>query len=269
MRSYPARTTAGSSPLTRGKLFLGFGTQASGRLIPAHAGKTFPWIWNPSFWPAHPRSRGENIRQLVHFFGGNGSSPLTRGKPRRERRGGLRPGLIPAHAGKTSPRTAWRATTRAHPRSRGENALGVAICGVVTGSSPLTRGKPRQCRRAPSRLRLIPAHAGKTARSGTRRRRAGAHPRSRGENGAARRIGTAAGGSSPLTRGKRRQERISALATRLIPAHAGKTDVGWDVLVLIPAHPRSRGENDGRCVGPARQCGSSPLTRGKRGRVRH
>ena len=34
-----------------------------------------------------------------------GSSPLTRGKHERERRGLLRLGLIPAHAGKTSEST--------------------------------------------------------------------------------------------------------------------------------------------------------------------
>ena len=54
------------------------------------------------------------------------------------------------------------------------------------------------------------------------------------------------------------------LTTGLIPAHAGKTDVGDGVHCLSPAHPRSRGENNlgaspGHC-----SCGSSPLTRGKR-----
>ena len=151
----------------------------------------------------------------------------------------------------------------AHPRSRGENALGVAICGVVTGSSPLTRGKPRQCRRAPSRLRLIPAHAGKTARSGTRRRRAGAHPRSRGENGAARRIGTAAGGSSPLTRGKLVVMIASVLASGLIPAHAGKTSARAYQRACYAAHPRSRGENFSLSSSQRTRGGSSPLTRGK------
>ena len=212
---------------------------------------------------AHPRSHRENALIFARRRREYGSSPLTRGKLDPHAGDGAHRGLIPAHAGKTSPRTAWRATTRAHPRSRGENALGVAICGVVTGSSPLTRGKPRQCRRAPSRLRLIPAHAGKTARSGTRRRRAGAHPRSRGENGAARRIGTAAGGSSPLTRGKPRPKPTARGPWGLIPAHAGKTHSCLGDDAPGAAHPRSRGENVGKSVSARLLRGSSPLTRGK------
>ena len=70
-------------------------------------------------------------------------------------------------------------------------------------------------------------------------------------------------GSSPLTRGKPVKRWNAGRIPRLIPAHAGKTE-------LIPtncqhgkAHPRSRGENLywGRAVRPVP--GSSPLTRGK------
>ena len=70
----------GSSPLTRGKLKKAKLSGAASQLIPAHAGKTASSTSESVRFPAHPRSRGENIRQLVHFFGGNGSSPLTRGK---------------------------------------------------------------------------------------------------------------------------------------------------------------------------------------------
>ena len=74
-------------------------------------------------------------------------------------------GLIPAHAGKTTPRNcpAWRA--RAHPRSRGENDL-IRVAGYLSvGSSPLTRGKRGGVPFGGVGLRLIPAHAGKTASS--------------------------------------------------------------------------------------------------------
>ena len=70
---------------------------------------------------AHPRSRGENAGELGAGIVGAGSSPLTRGKQ------GLGPvanqpvGLIPAHAGKTSPRRGVLVGLWAHPRSRGEN----------------------------------------------------------------------------------------------------------------------------------------------------
>ena len=53
-------TTAGSSPLTRGKQTERGDEVYTLRLIPAHAGKTSPAWQRPSYHPAHPRSRGEN-----------------------------------------------------------------------------------------------------------------------------------------------------------------------------------------------------------------
>ena len=50
---------------------------------------------------------------------------------------------------------------------------------------------------------------------------------------------------------------------RLIPAHAGKTEEGMDVLFRIEAHPRSRGENCETIRFGVSSQGSSPLTRGK------
>ena len=92
-----------------------------------------------------------------------GSSPLTRGKPRalNGQIGNL--GLIPAHAGKTWIRLVRWCTTRAHPRSRGENFVARCKCDSMLGSSPLTRGKPSPDTQTPARQGLIPAHAGKTS----------------------------------------------------------------------------------------------------------
>ena len=55
-----SKVAPGSSPLTRGKLFVACFGAKRGRLIPAHAGKTAPCP--PKAWSsmAHPRSRGEN-----------------------------------------------------------------------------------------------------------------------------------------------------------------------------------------------------------------
>ena len=131
------------------------------------------------------------------------------------------------------------------------------------GSSPLTRGKPRGHRRDAKPRRLIPAHAGKTARRHCAHRRRPAHPRSRGENGVAGCICHAPIGSSPLTRGKRATQVIAGPTMRLIPAHAGKTSSVTRPRVASAAHPRSRGENmvsDGKV---SLEDGSSPLTRGK------
>ena len=199
-----------------------------------------------------------------------GSSPLTRGKPRAARIARSRKRLIPAHAGKTSGALIVSTVTRAHPRSRGENEWDWEPDQWLRGSSPLTRGKQRTSRRGNRRTGLIPAHAGKTsfpAGSGAKRR---AHPRSRGENHSPHLTSSTAVGSSPLTRGKRNMSPTSSAPAGLIPAHAGKTQRGCWVRLLIGAHPRSRGENEWPTrVGPAAG-GSSPLTRGKpqRGRGR-
>ena len=92
----------GSSPLTRGKPARRWTGRTSGRLIPAHAGKT--------------------ISDGVRWSGEYGSSPLTRGK-RDVPCGEVEAlGLIPAHAGKTPVRQSRLRRRGAHPRSRGENS---------------------------------------------------------------------------------------------------------------------------------------------------
>ena len=70
----------GSSPLTRGKLFKGSRSVFEGRLIPAHAGKTYFAFRVSRCFPAHPRSRGENCLRGLEACLRDGSSPLTRGK---------------------------------------------------------------------------------------------------------------------------------------------------------------------------------------------
>ena len=153
-----------------------------------------------------------------------GSSPLTRGKPpfRCPRSPSRR--LIPAHAGKTTIMNIKYPLAGAHPRSRGENALGRRSRLAGWGSSPLTRGKPGA------------DHGPSVA--------CWAHPRSRGENNTDERLRGGFRGSSPLTRGKRHPRIRLGLPAGLIPAHAGKTQA------------------NGFVVSPHE--GSSPLTRGKR-----
>ena len=192
----------GSFPLTRGKqLVTAYNTRTGGLipahagktyarmdarrpigLIPAHAGKTADGTRQSVIGGAHPRSRGENNRAVGTARTSSGSSPLTRGKRRGTIRRGLCAGLIPAHAGKTVPDWEHKALPGAHPRSRGENHRRSAPNGIKSGSSPLTRGKRAKVCPRHYRLRLIPAHAGKTFSEPLRRSRAWAHPRSRGEN---------------------------------------------------------------------------------------
>ena len=131
----------------------------------------------------------------------------------------------------------------AHPRSRGENEAHCLVPSGVYGSSPLTRGKRLDHEPLIPTARLIPAHAGKTRRSGCPPLLRAAHPRSRGEN------------LLDLSTGTRDR--------RLIPAHAGKTLSRRSRRTSCPAHPRSRGENADSMAEKLGLSGSSPLTRGK------
>ena len=215
----------------------------SSGLIPAHAGKTSQSHPRLCTHEAHPRSRGENRENDDVASLDIGSSPLTRGKPSNQAARGSRPGLIPAHAGKTRWCTPRRETGPAHPRSRGENQ-----------ERDHDGHRPRW---------LIPAHAGKTTGRTYRSTCSTAHPRSRGENVVLASYLNATTGSSPLTRGKLADaDRVRSLG-RLIPAHAGKTGETRRPSPCSRAHPRSRGENICSPCMPKALSGSSPLTRGK------
>ena len=171
-------------------------------LIPTHAGKTeCLLIYSPSNG-AHPHSRGENSAACMASADAGGSSPLTRGKPTISTT--LRPanGLIPTHAGKTHARASSTTSRRAHPHSRGENSISTMPSLPISGSSPLTRGKLAPYSDAIRDARLIPTHAGKTAKNCFCNCSSMAHPHSRGENGATHGPQGGGLGSSPLTRGK-------------------------------------------------------------------
>ena len=152
----------GSSPLTRGKRPVWPEGQPGVGLIPAHAGKTRRRFRRSYVMGAHPRSRGENSMLKDRLRYEDGSSPLTRGKRVTRASRSRRWGLIPAHAGKTPRRCPGGPRTQAHPRSRGENFAPYPVEEAVAGSSPLTRGKRLIGRNRDGRVRLIPAHAGKT-----------------------------------------------------------------------------------------------------------
>ena len=174
-----------------------------------------------------------------------GSSPLTRGKLCRADQIAHADGIIPAHAGKTTPGP-WQLRAPA-------------------GSSPLTRGKPSGPAAGLAVLGIIPAHAGKTPVGTLRQQFSRDHPRSRGENRSVGRSRRHRRGSSPLTRGKPDERRGHRFGTGIIPAHAGKTGLAGVSSTISADHPRSRGENSFPGFGFVGDGGSSPLTRGKPG----
>ena len=172
---------------------------------------------------AHPRACGENICHLFASLFNVGSSPRMRGKPvqRLSRRSG--PGLIPAHAGKTTRKPLHSASHRAHPRACGENRGPDLLHQVEDGSSPRMRGKPLPTSANFEATGLIPAHAGKTLCLTICYLTRQAHPRACGENVFTKSHAEDQRGSSPRMRGKRSPPRPGWRHRGLIPAHAGKT----------------------------------------------
>ena len=166
-----SRRPVGSSPRVRGKRIPPHQGEEARRLIPARAGKTqggspVSWIWR-----AHPRACGENLMSTRVVAATAGSSPRVRGKPGDQGLRLPREGLIPARAGKTSPRPRPRRAAGAHPRACGENRTVLIALSFVAGSSPRVRGKPANPVVHAPLVGLIPARAGKTcAVSATRPR---------------------------------------------------------------------------------------------------
>ena len=175
----------GSSPLARGTLVPGAGAGRIAGLIPARAGNTISHASPGSSMWAHPRSRGEHGKVSRLTIIAAGSSPLARGT-----RGGVMRwrdtvGLIPARAGNTPAISSWVSQIWAHPRSRGEHRLLLAVKQPKAGSSPLARGTLSGVKPVLEPFGLIPARAGNTLRPARWKPPPGAHPRSRGEHGGA------------------------------------------------------------------------------------
>ena len=172
---------------------------------------------------AHPRVCGENpAAEIITAFGG-GSSPRVRGKQtvRAAPFGVAR--LIPACAGKTTPRRKTPPALTAHPRVCGENNVRAREFSVVEGSSPRVRGKPPPLYDCVLSMRLIPACAGKTRAEAWHDVAFRAHPRVCGENALTKGLTSPAAGSSPRVRGKRLTGLLQVIQGGLIPACAGKT----------------------------------------------
>mgnify|MGYP001156494844 CR=1 FL=1 len=202
--------------------------------------------------------------------GGRGSSPPARGgrPPAQDQFADV--GLIPARAGRTRSSPPWPATSAAHPRSRGADALIAALARHVCGSSPLARGGLRDLSCSAPVDRLIPARAGRTPFRSTRTGMPRAHPHSRGADWRPWSRPTCRQGSSPLARGGRLPSTSAFSRWGLIPARAGRTPRSPEPGRRLQAHPRSPGADRrsyGSDVGyggliPARAGRTRPKTTG-------
>ena len=157
--------TTGSSPRMRGSLsIMGVSTIPIG-IIPAHAGLTSLRHALNLLRRDHPRACG------AHCHGGDegnakqGSSPRMRGSQMMMGAGGVKRGIIPAHAGLTSLSSSARSASGDHPRACGAHRSGAKTSSSLSGSSPRMRGSPRPVSSSWPLPGIIPAHAGLTHRA--------------------------------------------------------------------------------------------------------
>ena len=153
-----------------------------------------------------------------------------------------------------------------HPRSRGEYKLVITPHGRREGSSPLSRGILLTKNLRVTKIRIIPALAGNTHFWMSPSPWGWDHPRSRGEYLRDWDQGAPVIGSSPLSRGILQEPGSHLRNIRIIPALAGNTTGTREPPSQHPDHPRSRGEYPPRNPGFSVYPGSSPLSRGIRGR---
>ena len=212
-------------------------------IIPAYAGSTLRRYGRLSPRPDHPRIRGEHPGDGdVHDYD-QGSSPHTRGAPRKTTTSGSTTRIIPAYAGSTGQFRHAAARPSDHPRIRGEHYANSVYPALAAGSSPHTRGALVRERAVGDGARIIPAYAGSTLPPEQAVGSSADHPRIRGEHG---KIGYGEYnvlGSSPHTRGARSAKRLTNRSGRIIPAYAGSTSVLSVELIRCPDHPRIRGEH--------------------------
>ena len=114
--------------------------------------------------------------------------------------------------------------------------------------------------------RIIPAYAGSTGLGVRFSSGQKDHPRIRGEHSTLSTWPNSATGSSPHTRGAHDVVWHLGVAHGIIPAYAGSTTATCRGSPTWPDHPRIRGEHLRAMVIVPSVVGSSPHTRGARGR---
>ena len=248
-------------------------------IIPAHAGSTGGRAaCRVRLWD-HPRACGEHSGKLgpaelpagssprmrgAQGAQGGGSSPRMRGARRRAPAGPHVVGIIPAHAGSTSPQSPFRLPGRDHPRACGEHRDRDGQGGRPGGSSPRMRGALLRRRMHPTRRGIIPAYAESTQGAKSLVSGAWDHPRVCGEHVTFSRVFSGSMGSSPRMRGALLCGAGRVPATGIIPAYAGSTRPTRRPPPRSRDHPRVCGEHWGTTDNDSRITGSSPRMRGAR-----
>ena len=239
------------------------------RIIPAHAGQTTRVRYGRQAASDHPRACGANPCLVNVVSDCAGSSPRMRGKLATRICRTANQRIIPAHAGQTMAEPGFLATITDHPRACGANPTPIRPIIAGVGSSPRMRGKLRPVTARPSRIRIIPAHAGQTVSAVAQHNTLPDHPRACGANDHKRATHVCSSGSSPRMRGKRAGGKHDGRRVRIIPAHAGQTKSKRVRAFSMPDHPRACGANRFCPNARTAPAGSSPRMRGKHHGLRH
>ena len=130
--------------------------------------------------------------------------------------------ITPAYAGKSTIDGGKHDRSKDHPRLCGEK---VCLCHMKKeskGSPPPMRGKGKPLSGAALQVRITPAYAGKSSKTGLSLLPARDHPRLCGEKLAVSCLPFRGAGSPPPMRGKVHKLNKQNLCYRITPAYAGK-----------------------------------------------
>ena len=185
-----------------------------------------------------------------------------RGTHREQGRGCARPGIIPAYAGNTLPRSRLVSAVWDHPRICGEHDGSNADALMHRGSSPHMRGTQIRAVLLLPHGGIIPAYAGNTRSRHRALLNDGDHPRICGEHFPQTRIDDFKQGSSPHMRGTRGGTQRARIPVGIIPAYAGNTPSRPHISAQSRDHPRICGEHCEYAHKWGVRKGSSPHMRG-------
>ncbi len=190
-----------------------------------------------------PARAGEDSSDHSPSSSNPGPPPHARGRPPVHPGRLARVRTTPARAGKTPAPWATGAGRRDHPRTRGEDIVGMFVAAGTVGPSPHARGRLGVESDLGAADRTTPARAGKTRPRRRARPVCSDHPRTRGEDSVIRKSVRVSGGPPPHARGRPTGTEQDSSRSGTTPARAGKTRSTPTTACSPTDHPRTRGED--------------------------
>ena len=175
------RTSAGSSPRTRGTLPASASSICGPWFIPAYTGNSGDRVITYGLVEVHPRVHGELRCTADHAYHHGGSSPRTRGTPHNSKRPLPLGRFIPAYTGNSASAPDSHMGFTVHPRVHGELNDRAGPLAPEPGSSPRTRGTPVRHQGSQCVARFIPAYTGNSSSRRVKPATSTVHPRVHGE----------------------------------------------------------------------------------------